>query len=589
MLRLLSITNFATIERLEMDLAGGLSVLTGETGAGKSIIVDALSLLLGGRADSGMVRAGTRQARVEGIFLLTQPVRERIAVVLGEEAADVTDEELILAREVNTDGRNTCRVGGRLVPLRLLAAVGEQLVDIHGQSQHLSLLRAPEQLQILDRYGSLESQRGAVSAQLTELREVRQRLAELQRSEQERARQMDLLRYQVQEIAQADLRPDEDRQLAAERSVLNNVERLLGLANQAYAALQGNDDPGVSGVDLLSRVAEEMAQIERLDPSLREPRQTAELLASQAQELAQTLRRYRDGLEYSPQRLQEIEERLDVVAGLKRKYGDDIQEVLAFARQAATELDELAHSQERRDDLLVREAALLLQAGESAGRLSSARREAAELLARAVEGELVELAMEGARMEVEVRQAESEDGLPVHDAQEADPSADGGPRRLAFDSTGVDRVQFLIAPNAGEPPRPLAKIASGGEISRLMLAVKSILSAADEVPTLVFDEIDAGIGGRVGTVVGRKLWGLSARHQVICVTHQPQIASLADHHIGVAKSTMDGRAVTSAASLTGDSRVHELHQMLGAVGEAARLSAREMLEQAEEWKRSARG
>lgn len=586
MLRLLSITNFATIERLEMELAPGLSVLTGETGAGKSIIVDALNLLLGGRADSGMVRAGTQQSRVEGVFLLTPPVRERIAAVLGEGAADVTDEELILTREVNTDGRNSCRVGGRLVPLRLLAAVAEHLVDIHGQSQHLSLLRTREHLLILDRYGGLEPQRSSVSTQFAELRRVRQRLAELQRSEQERARQMDLLRYQVQEISQADLRPDEDQQLAAERIVLSNVERLLGLAEQAYAALEGGDAAGVSGIDVLSRVAEELVQIERLDPSFQEPREAAELLAFQAQELAQTLRRYRDGLEFSPQRLQEIEERLETIAGLKRKYGSTIQEVLAFAAQASTELEELAHSEERRDDLTAREAALLVQAGESAGRLSSARREAAGLLAGAVERELQELAMEGARMEVEVRQAESEDGVPVPNTE---PDADGDHRRLALDATGVDLVQFLIAPNAGEPLRPLAKIASGGEVSRFMLAVKSILSAADEVPTLVFDEIDAGIGGRVGTVVGHKLWGLSERHQVVCVTHLPQIASLADQHIGVAKSTIGGRAVTTAAALTGDSRVHEVHQMLGAVGESTRLSAREMLDQAEVWKRSARG
>ena len=587
MLRLLSIANFATIERLELDLGRGFTVLAGETGAGKSIILDALGLLLGGRADSGVVRTGAQLARVEGIFLIGKELRQRLAAALGDEDLGISDGELILAREVNPDGRNACRVAGRIVPLRLLSLIGERLVDIHGQGQHLSLLRAGEHIHILDGYAGAASLRGQLAEELQQLGGVRRSLAELRTGERERARQLDLLRYQAGEIDEAQLQPGEDAELARELGVLSNVERLLGLAEQAYAALNGDHAQGASATDLLSKAAADVGLLESMDPALGEARETAELLASQAVELARSLRHYRDSLEYSPERLREIEERLNVIAALKRKYGGSVEEVLAYGQQATVELERLAHGEEETEELAAREAAHLEQAGALAGRLSMERQEAAGRLAAEVEQELAELAMEGARLEVRVEQRESDAGLPVgpSDATLRGPDSGAGPvRHLGFDSTGVDRVEFLVAPNRGEPLRPLAKIASGGEVSRLMLALKSILSAADEVPTLVFDEIDAGIGGRVATVVGRKLWGLTRGHQVVCVTHVPQIACLADHHISVAKSVSGARTVTSAAAVTGGDRVQAVHEMLGAAGEASRQNAREMLDQASEWK-----
>ena len=590
MLRLLSITNFATIEQLEIELAPSLSVLTGETGAGKSIIVDALSLLLGGRADVGMVRSGARQSRVEGVFLLSGDIGQKIIVALNEYEIDVDEEEIILAREVNLDGRNTCRVNGRIVPLRLLSTLAQHLVDIHGQNQHLSLLRVREHMDILDKYGGLWQLRTEVAEWSRQLTEVRQELDRLRMDEGALAQRVDFLRYQVEEISTANLRPAEDHDLTLERDRVANAERIITLSDHAYRALYDGIDGQESVMDLIGQVSKDLSQLEKLDSSLSENFESVDALVHQVDELARVLRRCRDGIEYSPDRLQELEERLDLINGLKRKYGSTIGEILAFGERSSQELGKLYHSEERAEELKSREMDLRKQVGRLAGQLSEARQQAARRLADAIQEEAAGLALGHVQLLVDIRQSDSEDGVPVGTADPVPyatpPLVGESVKHLAFNRTGIDSVEFLISLNPGEPPRPLARIASGGEASRLMLAIKTILSTADQIPILVFDEIDAGIGGRVGSILGQKLWDLSRNHQVLCVTHLPQIACYADHHAQVTKLASHDRAVTSVEVLDGEARVTELSQMLGSHSGATRTNALEMLQQANSWKES---
>ena len=592
MLRLLSITNFATIKQLEIELAPNFSVLTGETGAGKSIIVDALSLLLGGRADVGIVRSGARQSRVEGIFLPNGDISQKIKIALNEYEIDVGEEEIILAREVNLDGRNTCRVNARIVPLRLLSTLAQHLVDIHGQNQHLSLLRVREHMDILDKYGGLWQLRTEVAEGVRQLTEVRQELDRLRKDDEERAQRVDFLRYQAGEISTANLRPSEDDDLALERDRVANAERIITLSDHAYRALYDSFDRHESVIDLIGQVSKDISQMERLDPSLSQNLESVDALMHQVDELARALRSYRDGIEYSPDRLQELEDRLDLINSLKRKYGSTIGEILAFGERASQELEKLYHSEERVEGLKSREMDLGRQVGMLAGQLSEARQHAAKRLADAIQEEVAGLALGHAQVLVDIRQSDSEDGVPVGTADPvpyAAPSLGGkSVRQLAFNGTGIDSVEFLISLNPGEPPRPLARIVSGGEASRLMLAIKTILATADQIPMLVFDEIDAGIGGRVGSVLGQKLWGLSKSHQVLCVTHLPQIACYADRHAKVAKLASNDRTVTSVEVLDGEARVAELSQMLGSDSGATRTNALEMLQQARSWKESKR-
>ena len=588
MLRLLSVTNFATIEQLDIELAPGFSVLTGETGAGKSIIVDALGFLIGGRADVGMVRSGARQSRVEGIFLLGGGISPEVKVALDEYEIDVGEEEVILAREVNLDGRNTCRVNGRIVPLRLLSTLAQHLVDIHGQNQHLSLLRVREHMDILDKYGELWQLRTEVAKGARQLTEVRQELDRLRRDEAEVAQRVDFLSYQVGEISTANLRPAEYYDLTLERDRVANAELIITLSDHAYGALYDSFDRRESVMDLIGQVSKDLSQLAQLDPSLRQDLESVDALMHQVDELARALRSYRDGIEYSPDRLYELEERLDLINRLMRKYGSTIGEILAFGERASRELEKLNHREERVEELKAREMDLRQWVGRLAGQLSEARQHAARGLADAIQEEAAGLAFGYAQVLVDIRQSHSEDGVPVGTADGvpyATPSSAGESiRHLAFNETGIDSVEFLISLNPGEPPRPLARVASGGEASRLMLAIKTILSTADQIPILVFDEVDAGVGGRVGSVLGQKLWGLSQSHLVLCVTHLPQIACYADHHAKVTKLASHDRTVTSVEVLDGEARVTELSQMLGSDSGATRTNATEMLRQARNWK-----
>ncbi len=575
-LRLLNVTNFATVDHLELELGEGFTVLTGETGAGKSIIVDAVGLLLGGRADSTVVRAGEAQTRVDGAFTVSEAAAPALQTALAEHGLDADfDGEIILGREINPEGRNVCRVNGRLVPMRTLAAIGANLVDIHGQGEQLSLLKQSEQLAVLDRYGGLEDDRVSVASPVGQLAAVRKELKDTVGDEAEVARLVDTLRFQINEIEKVGLEVGEDVRLRRERDVLQNAEQVQSLIGEALSNLVDGGEGRTAVVDKVGSVLQALLRLETIDPSFTFQREAVEGFADQADEIARSLRAYLDTIDPSGDRLAEAIERLDAIARIERKYGPTVEGVLSFASGAKEELAQLERSDERRAELTGQAGQLLHDIGVAASGLSNGRSDAASRFAPAIEAELADLALEGTRVEIEVSQRPAEsDGVEILGAG----SVPTG--RYSFDASGIDAVDLLIAPNRGEPLRPAAKTASGGETSRLMLAIKTVLTAADAIPTLIFDEVDAGIGGRLGATVGQKLSALSHEHQVLCVTHLPQIAAVADRHILVRKNVSDDRTVTSVLALDGEQRVEEIAQMLGTTSDAGVSSAEEMLAEA---------
>jgi len=567
MLEELRIQNFAIIESLTLNFAADFNVITGETGAGKAIILDAMMLLLGGRADPGAVRAGAARALVEGTFVVPPAVQERLLPILSENELLAEDPGMVfLSREVRGNGRSTARVNGVTVRLEVLAEVGDLLVDIHGQSEHLSLLRPREHIYLLDRYANLEEPREALSGLVGRLRGLRDEIKSLLRDEAELARRAEMLAFQIEAIRAVTPTPEEEATLREARVRLVNSEKLAELSGKAYDLLLGGEPDSAAATDLLQQAAAALGKLAAIDPTLKEQADLAAGLSAQVEDLGATMRHYRDGVEFSPARIDELEERLEAINRLKRKYGGTIPAALDFLARVESELNNLQHSEERLAQLRDAETDLLRSIGELAGRLSDARRKAAEKLAKAIERELGDLRMTGGRFEVGI----------VH---EEDPQngAYVGRQRLAFDSTGIDRVEFLLSANPGEPLRPLAKVASGGETARIMLALKGVLGRVDHTPTLIFDEIDQGIGGRIGAVVGEKLWGLADSHQVLVVTHLAQLAGFADTHFRVSKAEVNGRTVTRTEVLDDKARVEELAEMLGAQTDSARQSAHDIL------------
>ena len=584
MLAELSISNFAIIDRLAVRLAPGFNVLTGETGAGKSVVIDAVSAILGGKIGADFVRTGAEQAHVEAIFTVADSASGYALVqLLAEHGVEIEEGNLILSRDVYRSGRTVARVNGRAVPHSLLQQVGQMLVDIHGQSEHLSLLRSAYQMDVLDEYAGVLDLRSRVAVAVGELRKVRREMERLVVDQRELARRADLLRFQVNEIESARLREGEDEELARERNRLANAERLAAAADAAYQALYAGNGDSPAAIDRLGEAEAALAELVRLDPSLQPQAEALANAVYLVEEVSRATRSYRDAVEFNPARLALVEERLDLIRALKRKYGSSVAEVLAFGQQAAAELEGLAHGEERRGELAAQEKAALSAAGALAAELSRQRLRASRELAKAVERELADLNMKHARFAVALEQVADPEGLPLQDDRPDAP-------RYAFEATGVDKVTFLISPNPGEPLKPLAKIASGGEMSRLLLALKTVLSRADKVGTLIFDEIDVGIGGRSGGVVGAKLAGLAGAHQVICVTHLPQIACYADAHFRIAKAVAGERTVTSIEQLCEDGQIDELAAMMAGAGAStkARQSAAELLETARSWKETNR-
>ncbi|HEX7734330.1 MAG TPA: DNA repair protein RecN [Ktedonobacteraceae bacterium] len=626
MLLELSIKDFAIIDSLHLRLNRLFNVFTGETGAGKSIIIDAVNALLGGKIGAEFVRTGTERASVEGIFAINPlpPIKgdwlpfeasldesngastllEAIdhaetrarALVADAESADASvalatllhqydispeDNQLILARDIFRSGRTVARINGRAVSQQVLQQVASWLVDIHGQSEHMSLLRPEQHVNFLDRYVELIPLRNQLATKVTDWRNARKQLLELQQNERDVTRRAEFLSFEIEEIEKAELQPGEVEELEAERKVLDNAERLRELCTQVYGAISGGErdsDGFQPALDQLRPALRALNELVRLDKNLKDEEDGLAEAIYRLEEVATSISGYESDIEDDPQRLADIEERLDLISRLKRKYGATIEGILQRAAEDRAELDTLVNRDELIEKLQKQDEVLRREIGQLAQRISERRRAGSSKLAVAMEEQLNDLNMKRARFSVDIVQTPDANGVPA--------SIDGQPEEYyACDTTGIDRVQFLIAPNPGEPFKPLTRIASGGETSRLMLALKTILTDADATPTLIFDEIDSGISGTSGQVVGEKLWQLTLNHQVLCVTHLPQIATFADTHYNVSKLIFDERTMTIVSELRPEQRVREIAHIIGGdLSESALKNAEEMLARSYLWK-----
>lgn len=586
MLLELNISDFAIIERLSLRLGAGFNVLTGETGAGKSIIIDALGTLRGDRTDATFVRAGSDRARVEGVFSVAD--RPDVLPLLDEYGLlDSDDDQVILSRDINAEsGRSVARVNGRAVNSSILREIGGRLVDIHGQHEGLSLFNTRTHGEMLDRYGGLLPLREQVAEQVGELRRVRDELAALRKAAVSRKERIQELRFLLEDVVAAKLRPGEEAELLQERALVQNGARITELVTTAYTLLYSGEEGGRRPVrpvvETLGAIGAALADLAKLDPSLAALSDQAGELLYGVEDLASSVRSYRDAMEFDPARVDAIEDRLTLLREIQRKYHGSVEQILERAASAEAEIERLTHSAEHMADLEAQEERLLGQVGSLASDLSQRRRAVGDRLSEAVEGAMRDLSMPHVQFFVALERESDPRGAPLP----ADQASNAPAQRVAFDKTGIDRIEFLLSPNPGEPLKPLARIASGGESARLLLALKSILSRVDEVPTLVFDEVDVGVGGRAGQVVGEKLWGISERHQVICITHLPQVAAFGDAHYAITKFFSADRTRTSVQHLADEERVVELAAMLDGtpVSEHSRRAAQEMLGRAQGFK-----
>ena len=545
MLEYLSIKGFAIIDELALPFKPGLTVLTGETGAGKSIIVDALKTVLGEKVDLTVVRTGENTAMVQAAFSIPD-----MELPEGIDAVD----ELIISREVRREGRGRVTVNGRMITISNLKNMGDQMVDLHGQHEHQSLLKTAAHLRALDSFASLDQRKQEFNDVFRDLVKTRERLDTIELNKRDRLARFDYLRYVSDELEAADLDPDEEEKLRGEEGILGAAEKLLQTASQALEDIYQSEG---SAVETVRRSAGELKLMMETDGRLREIVELVEGAGLQLEEAGHFLRDYTSAVQADPQRLAQIHERLDLLATLKKKYGPSMGDVIRTLEEAREELALIEGGETDLETLKSREVELAARAGKLAVSLSQDRKKKAHSMEELVQTELQDLAMDKVRFSVSFMETEMRD-------------------------TGIDEVEFLISPNPGEPLMPLRKIASGGELSRVMLALKGILAGADGVGTLVFDEVDAGIGGRVSAVLGRKLQDIAKHHQVLCITHLAPVAACAHHHIMVEKSEERGRTVVRTRYLEDEERVDELARMMGGIEVSSGIvrSARELLEEA---------
>ncbi len=567
MLKSLRLKNIAVINSLEIEFGAGLNVLTGETGSGKSIIVDSLNLLMGMRASADLIRTGADSASVEALFEISYGREPR--ELLEQAGIPCEEDGLIIRREITASGKNKTFINNSMATLALLRELGPRLVDIHGQHEGQLLLDPSSHLRLLDLYGDNLKAAEELADCYRRLRDLDAKLSSLEIEEQERLRRIDLLAYQARELEQAALSEEEEARLEAERIILQNAERLFTLAAEAYELLYNSEG---AVLELLRKVRRRVEDLASIDQKFQAYTGQVEGSALALEDLAYALRDYSDSMDFSPERLDAVEKRLSEIERLKKKYGRSIAEVLAYYRRVKEELNDLEQRRERADELekeLAREKELYLKLAMS---LSDRRREDAEKLAKEVRRVMAQLAMPDARFYVRLQAA-------------AAPA--GGRVPSNFTARGLERVEFMVSTNRGEELKPMARVASGGELSRLMLALKSIVAGDDRDKTLIFDEVDSGIGGRTAEVVGRKLKDLARHNQVICVTHLPQIASFASWHYYVFKETRGGRTETFVEKLEGKRRIEEIARMLGGskLTDTATKHAREMLQLAEDKER----
>ena len=554
----LSVRDLALIERLRIQFEPGLNVLTGETGAGKSLLIDALGLAVGARADTTLVRHGSDTARVEALF-------------------DRLPEPLICVREVSAAGRSTARMDDETVTAARMVEVAGRLVEIHGQHDQQRLLDERWQRELLDAFGRLESGRAAVAEAVAAWRANQAVLAELALDPRELTRRLELQEHQAGEIEAANLRVGEAAEIGAKLAAAQHAEAIARGSVEIHEALAGE---GSGAREITASAAQRARELSRVDERYGPVAERLLGLAAELEDAAAEASSLAESVEHDLSAIAAMEERLSLIYALERKYGETEAAVIAYGEQAAAEATRLRTLEASRDLRRAEAERLLAGVAKAAGRLSAERSVAAGRLAEAVEAALGGLGFRQTSFDVAITQ---------RSAGPAEPAVDLDGRQIAFDTTGIDAVAFLIAPNPGEPARPLARIASGGELSRVALAIKQILAEADRTPTLVFDEIDTGIGGRSAEPVGRSLWELARTHQVLCVTHLGQIAAYADAQFRIEKSQRDGRTVTDVRRVEGAERIDELAQMLAGAegGVAARASAEELMERAEAWRQTA--
>ncbi len=561
MLRLIRIRNLALIKELEIEFGRGLNLLTGETGSGKSILVDALGLLLGARSSQEMIRSECDSAVVEGLFEIASG--HPASAMLADAGFDSEDNTLLIRREISVSGRNRVFLNNHLATVATLKEIGEKLADIHGQQEQRTLLDLATHLEWLDAYGDNSVLRNEVKVRYRKLRDTARMLESIATNEQERLRRMDVLQFQIEEIRSVNPQPGEKEALENERILLANGEKILGLASGIYTALYESESSVLLQLSHLERLMEDLA---RLDAFWGAHRETLQESRYKLEDVAFAARDYAAGCDFSPERLEQVQERLYALEKLTKKYASSTTDVLGYLANCIKELDELgchADSAER----LQRELQQDLDDYKAlAEKLSEKRRRDAAGLEKAIRREFASLAMERMEMSVQFHPRN-------HDGVQAQVPT-------FYGLNGIDHVEFLIAPNKGEEMKPLAKIASGGELSRLMLSIRSVCGGDESGRTLVFDEVDAGIGGRVAEAVGKRLWDIAEENQVLCVTHLPQIAAFARNHFNVSKEVVGNRTETVVLQLSDKDRIEELSRMLGGetITETTRRHAMEMIE-----------
>lgn len=579
MLLELRVRDFGIIEKIDWQLDSGLNVITGETGAGKSLVIDAVEALLTGKINDMDIRYGAAETFIEAAFCLEEDgTAEKIRSLLADNGIEA-EKTLILSGELRRQGRSTFRLNGRAIARGVLEQVGDLLIDIHGQSEHLSLLNKNSHLNFIDSYAHTLSLREQFSVKAAELYEIGHELNTLIEKEKESARQAEFLRFQIEEIRRAELKEEEEEALEKEQIRLVSSEKLKKASYEAYQAIYGDDNttPYSSALEKLNEAIQSLESLSEIDDTLKPQLDCLQEALGGIEEAARDIRKYNEQLEYDPQRLAEVDDRFELIRNLKRKYGDTIASILGYLSKAESQLEEIGSYEERENDLQERHTLLKSEMGELAARLSKSRKEAAQKLVGVVQNELAELNMSGVIFDISINQSPSQDGLLYPDGN-----------CYAFNRDGADMVEFRTSTNPGEPLKPLEIIASTGEMSRFMLALKSALAEADRIPVLIFDEIDIGVGGRSGDVVGKKLWRLACGRQAICVTHLPQIGAFADSHFSVQKIATGERTMSIIEKLDDNEHLNEMAVMLAGPNytEATRQSASELIKEAVLWKQA---
>lgn len=564
MLLQLDIQNIALIDKISLEIAPGLNVLTGETGAGKSILIDSINAVLGERVNRDIIRNGKEKAFIEAVFEYDSTY---INDILNELGIEHEDGSLILSREISLSGKNTCRINGRLVNVSVLKQVGQLLLDIHGQHDNQSLLKTESHIDLLDAFGgeTIQKVKSEYHCLFEEYKTVKSKLKGIVGDKGEIERRMDMLKFQIDEIKNAKLKEGEDEELLKRRQLLANSEKIMNAIHSSYEFLSEGGNSGKSASYNINKALSELAAVQKYDEGLIPLSEKLESVVYQLEDICEELRARRDEGDFDPDELSVIEERLDIITRVKRKYGAGIKEALDFLKKSQIEYDELLQSESLAEDLKKQLVSITQKLRETATKLHSQREKAALILESNITAELENLEMKNARFKVNIVIEETKNN---------------------FTKNGLDNVEFLISSNAGEPLKPLSRIASGGEMSRIMLAIKTILANVDAIPTLIFDEIDTGISGKAAQKVGEKLSYISRTHQVICVTHLSQLACMADNHLYIEKNSNGENTYTTVRILDEKGRIQEIARIIGGsdITSIAYKHAEELLHSAENFK-----